>query len=311
MRALRISRFGPPAELAVAAVPDPSPAAGEGLIEVRAAAVSPFDVKNAAGAIAATTLPRILGRDFAGLSDGVAVWGTGGGGMSVTRDGSHAERLVRPRGAVRPMPANLSFEQAAAVGVSYTAAWLALVRRAAVRPGETVLIVGAAGSVGSAAIQIARWRGARVLGVDRVAPAELAPEAYVSASLPDWDAAVQALTAGQGADVVVDMVGGASFERALRALRHGGRATVISSPAQPRVTFNLIDFYHNELTLMGVDTLGLTPEDGGGLLDELRAGFESGALTPPPVRSFPLDHAAAAYAAVAQGTAGAKVVLVP
>jgi NADPH2:quinone reductase len=311
MRALRIARFGPPHELAVAAVPDPAPVPGEVLIEVRAASVSPFDVKNAAGAIAATTLPRILGRDFAGLADGIAVWGTGGGGMSVTRDGSHAERLVRPRGAVRPKPANLSFEQAASVGVSYTAAWLALVRHANLQPGETVLIVGAAGSVGSAAIQIARWRGARVMGVDRNPSAELSAEEFIAAAQPGWDGAVRERTSGIGADVVFDMVGGERFELGLRALRHGGRATVISSPAQPRVSFNLIDFYHNELTLMGVDSLALSPEDGGDLLDELRPGFESGALTAPRVRTFPLEQARAAYAAVAQGTAGAKVVLVP
>ncbi len=311
MRALRIARFGPPEELAVTSVPDPTPAPGEVLIEVRAASVSPFDVKNAAGKIAATTLPRILGRDFAGMSGGVAVWGTGGGGMSVTRDGSHAQRLVRPRAAVCPKPSNLSFEQAASVGVSYTAAWLALVRRANLQPGETVLIVGAAGSVGSAAIQIARWRGARVVGVDRIPPADLSAEDFISAAPPDWHAAVRDRTGGLGADVVFDLVGGERFELGLRALRHGGRAAVISSPAQPRVTFNLIDFYHHELTLMGVDTLGLSPEDGAALLDELRPGFETGALTPPRVQAFPLEQAAAAYAAVAQGTAGVKVVLVP
>ena len=311
MRALRVVRFGPPEELAVATVPDPAPGPGEVLVEVRAASVSPLDVKNAAGGVAATTLPRIPGRDFAGVAGGRAVWGTGGGGMSVTRDGSHAALVVRPAGAVRPMPATLSFEQAAAVGVSYTTAWLALVRRARIGAGETVLIVGAGGSVGAAAAQIARWRGARVLGVDRTPPAHLAAEEFIAAAQPGWDAVVRERTAGAGAGAAFDMVGGESFELTLRALRHGGRVVAISSPGQPRVSFNLADFYHHELTLFGLDSLALTPEAGGDLLDELRPGFESGALTPPETRAFPLEEAPAAYAAVAAGMRGAKVVLVP
>jgi NADPH2:quinone reductase len=99
------------------------------------------------------------------------------------------------------------------------------------------------------------------------------------------------------------------FEPALRSLRYGGRQVAITSTGDPRVTFNLIDFYHNLSRLLGVDSNGLTPRQAGEIGDELRLGFEAGALTPPPIEIVPFEMAVAAYERVAAGQATAKQVL--
>ncbi len=136
--------------------------------------MNPSDVKNIQGAMKnITTLPRIPGRDFAGIiiagaQDwiGREVWGTGGD-LGLTRDGTHAEFLLLPIAAVRPKPRTLSMEQAASVGVTYVTAWLCVMEAAQAQAGETLLVIGATGGVGSAAAQIAQWKGLRVLGTVR------------------------------------------------------------------------------------------------------------------------------------------------
>ena len=179
MRAIRFKSFGDPSVLELAEVAAPAIAETMALVRVMAASVNPSDVKNVAGAMKQTTLPRIPGRDFAGVVEagppewiGAQVWGTGNTGF--TRDGSHAEMIAVPAASLRRKPDNLSFDQAASVGVNYMAAWCGL-EAAGLRGGETVLLIGAGGGVGGAAAQIARRLGARVIGADRHAPHPDAP----------------------------------------------------------------------------------------------------------------------------------------
>jgi NADPH:quinone reductase len=150
------------------------------LVRVMAASINPSDVKNVAGAMKQTTLPRIPGRDFAGVVEvgpaewiGAAVWGTGGD-TGFTRDGTHAEMIAVPVASLRRKPDTLSFDQAASVGVNYMAAWCGL-EAAGLKAGEMVLLIGAGGGVGGAAAQIARRLGARVIGAARRAPHPDAP----------------------------------------------------------------------------------------------------------------------------------------
>jgi NADPH2:quinone reductase len=298
-------------------MPTPARRQEEVLIAVRAAAVSPFDVKNVTGFIPLTTLPRVPGRDYAGVVVngpqplmGKEVWGTGGS-LGLTRDGSHAEYLTIPSDAVREKPGVLDFAQAASIGVSYSAAWLGLARAARVSSGDVVLIVGASGSVGRAAAQIARWRGARVIGADRQPGEGGIFDHQVNTATQDLARTVRELTNGRGADVAFDTVGGPLFDATLGSLRHRGRHVVISSVGERRVSFDLLDFYHQELTLYGIDTVKYDPRASAELLDELRPGFETSALTPPTLLTFPLHAAGDAYQAVQTGTAGSKVILVP
>lgn len=172
MLAARINQFGSLENLQLEDVPKPNLADGEILVQIHAAGISPGDVKNVSGNMLHTTLPRTPGRDFAGVvvegSEallGQEVWGTGGD-IGFTRDGTHAEYIALPQHAISPKPMNLSIEQAGSIGVTYVTAWLCL-NAAQLTAEETVLVIGATGGVGSAAMQIAKWKGARVLGTVR------------------------------------------------------------------------------------------------------------------------------------------------
>jgi NADPH:quinone reductase len=310
MKLLRFHRFGSPEVLVIEEVAQPVPGSGEVLIQVKAAGINPSDVGNVAGRFPATVLPRVPGRDFAGVlvPGGHFVWGSVPD-FGITRDGSHAEYVVAPREAISIAPSNLSAEQAAAVGVPFTTAWGSLIRSAQLQAGETVVITGAAGAVGQAATQIANWKGARVLGATLGASAAAGAKAVID-STGDMRGRVFELTDGKGADIVFDTVGGALFEPALRCLRRGGRQVAISSAKEPRVSFSLVDFYHNLSRLIGFDSYSYGQRDTVEILDELRGGFESGSLIAPRVKTVPLVEAVAAYQDVAGGRAETKLVLV-
>ena len=314
MKALRFSSFGPPSVLRIDEVAIPEPGEGEVLVRVTAAAINPADYKNVSGHFKNTTLPRTPGRDFAGTvvkgayREGDEVWSSPPK-LGVVRDGSHAEYVVVPAETLSPRPKSLSMMQAAAIGLPFVTAWASVVSTAQIRPGEIVLIVGAGGAVGRAATQIANWKQARVIGADITSNPLPGTESVINTATEDLRERVLALTSGRGVDAVLDAVGGSMFEPALRSLRYGGRQVVITSTGDPRVSFNLIDFYHNLSRLLGVDSNGLTPRQVGEIADELRLGFEAGALTPPPIEVVPFDEAVDAYSRVAAGQAKAKQVL--
>lgn len=320
MRALRFEKTGSLDFLEVRDVPKPAPASGEVLVQVKAAAINPSDVKNVLGKMHETTLPRVPGRDFSGIVMegpknlvGHAVFGSGGD-LGFGRDGSHAEFLTLPRAAISPMPQRFSFEQAAAVGVTYLTAWLALMGVVQLQAGETVVILGTTGAVGSAAAAIARRRGARVLGTVRKAsdlPAaqKLPVDAWINLETTDLADGVRNATSGKGADVVFDLVGGPMFEKCLASLARRGRQIAISSGPEPRVSFNLVDFYHNESQLFGLDSLKLSFQKSGEILQGLTAEFESGEFPPPQVEAFSLEQGPEIYRKINTGQVKGKAVL--
>jgi len=199
--------------------------------------------------------------------------------------------------------------QAAAIGVPYITAWASVVSAAQIQAGETILIVGAAGAVGQAATQIANWKQAHVIGAATSSDPIPGTESVVNTKTEDLRERVLALTRGKGVDAVFDTVGGPMFEPALRSLRFGGRQVAITSTGDGRVSFNLIDFYHNFSRLLGVDSNGLTPQQVAEIADELRPGFETGALKLPPIEIVPFEKAVDAYSRMAAGQAKAKLVL--
>lgn len=314
MRALRFSTFGDPSVLSVDEVAIPEPRNDEALVRVTAAAINPSDVKNVSGYFKQTTLPRTPGRDFSGVVVqgtkylGEEVWASAPG-SGFTRDGAHAEYVVVPIEVLSPKPRNLSVEQAAAIGVPFITAWVSLVREAKLQPGETILIIGAGGAVGQAATQIANLLNARVLGAVRNAVALPGTAAMINTQAEDIAERARALTDGRGVDVVLNTVGGAMFEPALKSLRPGGRQVVIASTGDRRVSFDLIDFYHNSSRLIGVDATRLTSAEVGAIANELNAGFESNRLKVPPIETVPFGKAVEAYTRVAQGHGGRKQVL--
>lgn len=324
MKALRFDRFGDLSVLKVQDVPTPEARKDEVLVRVYAASINPSDAKNIQGRMEGTTLPRTPGRDFAGIVvsgpdklKGQEIFGTGGD-IGFTRDGSHAEFIVVPAEGVAPKPKQLSMEDAASIGVNYLAGHIGLVQDAAVRDGEFVLVTGAAGGVGTAVIQLAKWKGARVIAVDRrvLSPErqrELNIDFQIDISGEDYDNMVRRVrefTEGRGANIAFDCVGGPLFEPCLKSLAQCGRQLNITSVGSRRVSFDLIDFYHRQLSLHGVDTRAYNTVDCAAILRELTPGFESGALRPAPVVSrYPLERAIEAYKEVDSGAKG-KVVLV-
>jgi NADPH2:quinone reductase len=247
MRAIRFEVFGDPSVLELAEVPAPAADEKTAVVRVMAASINPSDVKNVAGASKQTRLPRIPGRDFAGVVEagpaewiGAEVWGTGGD-TGFTRDGTHAELIAVPVEGLRRKPDTLSFDQAASVGVNYMAAWGGI-EAAGLKARETVLLIGAGGGVGSAAAQIARRLGARVIGADKRPPRPDAPIRAIAEKLiigvEDLPAEVRAATGGKGADVVFDLVGGVMFGSAVNCLTLRGRLVEISATGQREVNFN-------------------------------------------------------------------------
>ena len=323
MQAVLIERFGDPSELRQQEVPRPDPGEDEVLVEVHAAAVNRSDVLNARGSFPFTTLPRIPGRDFAGVVVegppellGTEVWGTGGGELGFVRDGSHAQYLAVSRNAVAPKSPTLSPEEAAASGLAYVTAGSALIELGDISAGETILVTGAAGGVGSAAVMIARWKGARVIGAikdesERAMAVRAGVEVIVDTSREGVTDAVLAATDGRGADLVLDAVGGPLFESALNSLGEKGRMVVITTtPGKQHVSFNLLDFYRKGLRLFGLMTSFLDAEGSAAVLRDLGPGFDEGVLRAPAIAErYPLEQAGAAYARVEGGEVAGRVLL--
>ena len=324
MQAIQIERFGDPSELRPTQVPKPDPAEGEVLVEVHAAAVNRSDVLNVRGSFAFTTLPRIPGRDFAGVVVegprelvGKEVWGTGGGELGFVRHGSHARYLAVSKDAVAPKSDTLSLEEAGASGLAYVTASSALVRLGGVSAGETILVTGAAGGVGSAAAMIARWKGARVIGAikdesERARAERAGAQVIVDTSQEDVTGAVKAATDDRGAALVLDAVGGSLFEPALNCLGEKGRMIVITTTSdEQHVSFNLFDFYRKGLRLFGLMTSFLDSEGSAAVLRDLGPGFDEGALRAPAIdERYPLEQAGTAYTRVESGEAAGRVLLV-
>jgi NADPH:quinone reductase len=314
MRAMRFEVFGDPSVLHLESAPDPAVAEGTALVRVMSASINPSDVKNVAGAMKQTTLPRIPGRDYAGVVEagpaewiGAEVWGTGGD-VGFTRDGTHAEFISVPVASLRRKPERLSFDQAASIGVNYMAAWCGI-EAAGLKAGETVLLIGAGGGVGSAAAQIAQRLRARVIAAERGAPRADAPILGVAETLiidaKDLAAEVRAATKGRGADVVFDMVGGVMFRGAVNSLARAGRLIEIASTGQREVSFDLIDFYHNEGRIIGIDTLKYDLVASAEVLDALTPGFVAGDYRAAPIAEvFGLGEAQEAYRKVGGGAPG-------
>jgi NADPH2:quinone reductase len=319
MRAVILRQFGDPKLLKVEDVPTPEPRGDEVLVEVHAASINPSDVKNVMGTMHGTTLPRIPGRDFAGViirgpagTVGREVWGTGGE-IGFTRDGSHAQYILLPIAGTTPKPAALSMEAAGSSGVTFVTAWSAMVVAASVSKGETALIIGAAGGVGSAAVQIAKARGARVIGGvcsdgDFAQVRAMGADEVINTGTANFVDAVRSLTAGPGVNVVFD-TSGVMFAEAVNTAAVGGRILVISSPRDGKATFNLRNLYRNELRILGVDTRKLDVVASAKLLTEMASGFASRAFNAKPCQPRPLAEAAQAYDEAAHG--GVRIVLRP
>ena len=315
MKAVRIHEDGGPEVLRYEDVPDPLPGDGEVLVELRAASLNHLDLWLRQG-LPSVPKPRILGADGAGV-----IAGTGErvvinpglaheGGVHVLgehRDGTHAELVAVPRSAVHPIPAGLSFEEAAAFPLVFETAYRMLVTKAALQPGEWVLIWGIGSGVGTAALAIAKALGANAVVTSsseaKLARArELGADATVDHATEDVPARVRELSGG-GAHVVVEHVGEATWARSLASARTGGRIVVCGATSGPNPPAALHRIWWRELEIYG-STMG-TPADFKGAYDLIAAGKAR-----PVIDSvFPLAEARAAHERMERGDQLGKIVL--
>ncbi len=294
--------------------PTPELSENTALVRIRAAGLNPSDLMNIKGAFHYTTLPRVPGRDYAGVVEkgpedwlGRPVWGSGAE-LGFSQDGTYAEFVVVPVASLVEKPANLSFAAAAAAGVPFATAYQALIQAARIQPGETALITGAAGAVGSAACQIARQRGLRVLGLVK----EQTALEGVDIILSDDDIVRRVLerTGGRGVDVCLDTVSGPIFPAAIESLATGGRLAVIVAKGDGKVTLDLRDLYRRRLQLLGINSLLVSALQTADIYRELRPLFEAGHLRSAEPRQISFEQIHATFERMEKGSIP-KTVLAP
>ncbi|KAF1991022.1 GroES-like protein [Aulographum hederae CBS 113979] len=313
MKALVFTTKGPiPSVLQVLSDhPKPSPGPNQSLVRIIASGINPADAKNVQGSFPQTTLPRVPGRDFAGVveggeEDGMEVWGTGGEN-GYTRDGSHAEYIIVDTAALASKPKNLSFSQAASCGVPFLTA-SAMVSKADVKPGKHVLVLGSSGSVGSSAVQICKFIGATPLESSRRSQA-----GAVDISADEIASQTANLSNGAGVSVVIDTVSDpALFKKALVTLNRGGKYIIITAPKSGDLAFNALDLYRADRTVTGVNSNSISFAESSAFLRKMTPGFENGTLTPPKVIhevECEQDAVVRAYQGVLEGAKGKYVIV--
>ncbi len=342
MRRVVIRRHGSFDVLEIEHGPVPEPGPGEALLRVKAASLNHLDTWVRRGMEGVTfPLPIVPGSDASGI---VAAVGAGvsspkpgdevvlSPGTSCGRcvacasgreplcrhygiigehgNGTDAEFAVFPAANCLPKPKNLSFEEAAAVPLVFLTAWHMLVARAAVRPGETVLVHAAGSGVSSAAIQVAKLFGARVFvtaGADsKLEKARaLGADEGINYRSSDFLSEVRRLTGKRGADVVIDHVGADTFERSVRALAPGGRVVTCGGSSGPAVSLDVRPIFFKGLSILG-STMGSRAE-----LLEILDHFAAGRLRPVVDSTFPLADVAKAHRRMAERDVFGKIVLIP
>ncbi|HEU4409961.1 MAG TPA: NADPH:quinone oxidoreductase family protein [Polyangiaceae bacterium] len=321
MRAIVCERFGPPSSLAFREVDDPAAGRGELVVEVKAAGVNFPDLLSIQNLYQfKPPLPFSPGGEVAGVvaaaGEGAAGFAVGDRVMALVGFGGFAERVAATPAQCTRLPDEMPFEIAAGMLYTYGTSYHALVHRAALRPGETVLVLGAAGGVGLAALQIAKKLGARVVAAassdEKLALCrrEGADEA-VNYARGDLRALLRPLG---GVDVVYDPVGGDLSEPALRALRPGGRLLVIGFARGeiPKMPLNLPLL--KECSIVGVQWGAWAqrePEAQRAMIGELLRWWQSGDLRPHVHRTYPLERAAEALDDLAARRVQGKAILVP
>ncbi len=319
MKALQFSRTGDLAALEVVDLPTPTPLPGEVLVQIKAAGLNPSDVKNVLGRFPYTTLPRVPGRDFAGVVVegpqeliGQEVWGTGNQ-IGFSRNGSHAGYITLSAKGVALKPKSLSFTQAASLGVPYTTAWDAL-ERSLVDANTRLLVIGANGAVGSAAIALAKVRGAQVLAAARrpeqvQALQDQGYNAILLGKPEELSAQVSAVFPG-GADVIFDTTG-FWLPASVQALATFGRIAIIAAPVDGHVQLPALALYRKGGSVVGINSLLYGVEACARMLEQFGKLFDEGTLPlPTGLLESPLEDGPARYAQVDQGGAD-KIILLP
>jgi NADPH2:quinone reductase len=324
MKAIRVREFGEPSVLRLEEMPDPRPGAGEVVVRTRAIGVNPVDTYIRSGRYgAAYTLPYTPGSDAAGVVEAVGPGVSGfkagdrvyiGGTATPGWSGACAELALCRTIQVHPLPEKISFAQGAAMHVPYATAFRSLVIRAQAQAGETVLVHGASGGVGIAAVQIARARGHTVIGTagtekGRDLVRREGAHHVFDHGAPGYLDQVKAATGGRGVDVILEMLANVNLGNDLTLLAPRGRAVVIGS--RGTVEINPRETMARDADIRGMQLANGSEQEIAGIHQALVEGLSNGSLRPVIGKEFPLAEAAKAHEAVMAPGSYGKVVLIP
>lgn len=318
MRAIVVNEYGGPEVLRLQELAAPQPGPGEVLVRLHAASVNPVETYHRAGSQGyGPALPFIPGEEGAGI---VAALGPGVSGLEEgqrvyicgPRSGSYAEYCLRPAERVVPVPEALSLKQAATLSVAYGTAYRALFQRGGAQPGETVLVHGASGGVGIATVQLARWRGLRVLataGTDagRALVSANGAEIVADHRDPAHFSAIRDAAGAAGLDVVIEMLANVNLESDLPLLAAGGRVMVVGSRGSVEITPRAL--MRAEADIRGVLLYGASEDDFADIHRGIAEAAGADAVQPVIQRSLDLAEAAEAHRAVIEDSSAGRIVL--
>lgn len=328
MRAVLVRDFGPLDQAKVETVPDPLPRRGDVIVQVKAAPVNFVDTVVIAGKYQfKPPLPFIPGKGpvgiVAALGEGVDDLKIGDRVLAMAETGGYAERVAVAADQCYRLPDAMDFNAAATVSLAFDTAWFGLRERGRIQAGETVLVLGASGAVGLAAVQLAKALGARVLAAvsssaKGATALDLGADALIDLSQPDLRESLrqQVFQAndGRGADVVLDMLGGDIFDAALRAIAWRGRLVVIGFAAGriPEVKANYLLVKNIEISGLQIsDYRKRMPALVRQCFEEVFAFFEAGKIKAGPIDVFPLDRYGEALQGLVQRSLKGRAVLIP
>jgi NADPH2:quinone reductase len=324
MKAVVCKDWGPPDSLVVEDIADLAPGAGQVVVDVKAAGVNFPDVLTVQGKYQVRPeLPFTPGNEFAGIvravGDGVTAYKTGDRVIGFTRTGAFAEQALAPSEMLMPMPPGMDFDVAAAITLTYGTSHHAIVDRGGLQSGETMLVLGAAGGVGLAAIEIGKALGARVIAAAS-SPEKLAvcqahgADVLIDYTKEDLREALKAATGGKGPDVIYDPVGGVYSEPALRSIAWRGRHLVVgfANGEIPRLPWNL-------MLLKGASVVGVfwgdfvrrEPQANLAAMHQMLGWMEEGKLRPLVSRRYALLDTAQALNDMGARKVTGKVVIIP
>ena len=320
MKAICVHEFGDPEVMRIEDVPDPRPAPGQVVVRIKAVGVNQVDTYIRAGIYSIKpALPYTPGMDAAGVvestGDGVSRVAVGDRVYTAgTVTGAYAQLALCDHFQVHPLPERVSFSQGAGVNVPYSAAYRGLFHRAHALPGEVVLVHGATGGVGIAAVQLARAAGMTVLGTGgtergRRLVREEGAHHVLDHHAPNYLEHALELTNGRGVDVILEMLANVNLGRDLGALAQGGRVVVIGS--RGTVEINPRDAMTRDATILGMLVMNTSRSDTSRIHSALAAGLENGTLRPVVGQELPLTEAARAHHTLSESGAYGKIVLIP
>jgi NADPH2:quinone reductase len=320
MKAIRVNEFGAPEVMKIEEVPDPKAGVGQVVVRLYAAGVNPVDTYIRLGMYAAGPgLPYTPGMDGAGVieevGEGVKNFHLGDRVYTArSLSGTYAEKVLCMEEQVHPLPGNITFEEGAGIYVPYGAAYLGLFLKARALPGDIVLVHGASGGVGIAALQLARAAGMQVIGTygtekGRGLTLEQGAHQVVNHHSPDHFEQVLALTKGRGVDVILEMLANVNLGKDLEILAPNGRVVVIGS--RGRVEIDPRDAMARNASIIGMMLLNVTEQENKIIHSALAASLENGIVKPVIGMVLPLSEAPQAHHLIMESNANGKIVLIP